>query len=149
MTNFDILYDQFLSSLSSESWATLSDEEIKEELFNLTVKAIGSFRFPRVPLTYRWNEDEQKHYFDNEITQREINVLLALMKVAWIDYQISREERFQNQYYDASVRTFSQANLLAQLNRMSENYRKEAKDSQYDYSRVNERGRPKLGDFNQ
>ena len=71
------------------------------------------------------------------------------MKVAWIDYQISREERFQNQYYDASVRTFSQANLLAQLNRMSENYRKEAKDSQYDYSRVNERGRPKLGDFNQ
>lgn len=149
MTSFDTLYDQFLSSLSSESWATLSDEEIKEELFNLTVKAIGSFRFPRVPLTYLWNEDEQKHYFDNEITQREINVLLALMKVAWIDYQISREERFQNQYYDASVRTFSQANLLAQLNRMSENYRKEAKDTQYDYSRVNGRGRPKLGDFNQ
>jgi hypothetical protein len=70
------------------------------------------------------------------------------MKVAWIEFQISKEERFQALYYDDNVKTFSSANVMAQLNRMYENLQAAAKQAQYDYSRVATDGRPRIGDIN-
>lgn len=148
MVSFDILYSQFLSSISSYTLTQLSDSEIQAELFNFAVRAIATFKFPKVALTYTFNDTDDKYYFDNNVTQRELNVILAHMKVTWIEYVISKEERFQNQYYDDSVRTFSAGNLLAQLNRMYENFVEKAKFEEYNYSRVNALGKPRLGDFN-
>jgi len=148
MVSFDILYSQFLSSISSYTLAQLSDSEIQEELFNFAVRAITSFKFPKVALTYTFNETEFQYYFDNNVTQKELNVILSYMKVAWIDYVISKEERFQNQYYDDNVRTFSIGNLLAQLNRLYENLVEKAKNDEYNYGRVNSSGKPRIGDLN-
>jgi hypothetical protein len=152
MVSFETLYNQFLSSVSSYTLAQLSDDEVRSELFNLTERSIATFKFPKMPLTYTPVEDETTgeiiHHFDNDVTQRELNVLLAYMKVAWIDFQISKEEKFRNQYYDDQVRTFSAANMIAQLNRMYENFLARAKEEEYNYGRVNPLGRPSLGDIN-
>lgn len=148
MVSFDKLYSHFLSSISSYTLSQMQDYEIQAELSNLAERAIASFKFPKVPLTYTFNESEQMYYFDNNITQKELNVLLALMKVAWIEFQISKEERFQSLYYDDNVKTFSSANMMAQLNRMYENLSVAAKQAQYDYSRVASDGRPRIGDIN-
>lgn len=148
MVSFDKLYSHFLSSISSYTLSQMQDFEIQAELANLAERAIASFKFPKMPLTYTFNESEQMYYFDNNITQKELNVLLALMKVAWIEFQISKEERFQSLYYDDNVKTFSSANMMAQLNRMYENLSAAAKQAQYDYSRVASDGRPRIGDIN-
>ena len=148
MQSFDKLYSHFLSSISSYTLSQMQDFEIQAELANLAERAIANFKFPKVPLTYTFNVNEQMYYFDNNITQKELNVLLALMKVAWIEFQISKEERFQSLYYDDNVKTFSSANMMAQLNRMYENLQTAAKQAQYDYSRVASDGRPRIGDIN-
>ena len=148
MVSFEILYNQFLSSISSYTLAQMRDDEIQAELFNLAQRAIATFKFPKVDLSYSLNEADYMYYFNNEVTQRELNVILSYMKVEWIAFQISIEERVQNQYYDDNVRTFSAGNLLAQLNRMYENFLAKAKLDEYNYGRVNISGRPRIGDIN-
>lgn len=148
MVSFETLYNQFLSSISSYTLIQLSDFEIQQELFNLAERSIASFKFPKISLVYTFNEDEQIHQFNEDITQKEKNIILAYMKLFWIEYQISKEERFQSQYYDNNVRTFSHANMMAQLNRMQENFSKAAKQAEYDYSRIAIDGKPRVGDIN-
>lgn len=148
MVSFEPLYSQFLSSISSYTLAQLTDDEIQAELFNFAKRAITKFKFPKMELSYRLNETDYLYYFDNMVTQRELNVIISYMKVAWIDFIISKEERFQNQYYDDNVRTFSMGNILAQLNRLYENLIAAAKDEEYNYGRVNALGKPRIGDLN-
>ena len=148
MVSFDILYSQFLSSISSYSLAKLADDEIQAELFNFANRAIANFKFPKVELTYTLNETDYMYYFDNNVSQRELNVIISHMKVAWIDYVISKEERFQSQYYDDNVKTFSMGNIVAQLNRLYETLLAKAKSDEYDYGRVNKEGKPRIGDLN-
>lgn len=148
MVSFEKLYDQFLSTISSYTLAQLREDEVQAELFNFAINAIAKFKFPKVDLSYTLNEADFMYYFDNEVTQREFNVILAYMKVEWIGFQISIEERMQNQYYDDNVRTFSVGNLLAQLNRMYENFIEKARLEEYNYGRVNASGKPRIGDIN-
>lgn len=145
---FEELYDQFLTSLSSSTLAELTDREVESELFNLAKRAIGAFKFPKIELTYEFDEDEEKHRFTNEVTQRELNVLITLMRLYWIEFLLGEEKRVENLYYDTNVRTFSMGNLLAQLNRMHENAAKAAKRAEYDYGRVNAFKKPSIGDIN-
>lgn len=148
MVSFGTLYSQFLSSISSYTLTQLTDNEIQAELFNFAKRAITMFKFPKVALTYTYNEVELIYYFDNNVTQKELNVILSYMKVAWIEYILSKEERFKTQYYDDNVRTFSVGNLLAQLNRLYENLLQKAKDEEYNYGRVAADGMPRVGDIN-
>ena len=151
MTQFAVLYDQFLSTVSDTNLSKLTDEEIKAELYNLAIKAIARFKFPQIKLLYTSTVvgDVVTTTFTNDVTQRELNVLLAHMKVSWIDFQISKTDKYQNLYYDSAVRTFSAGNLLAQLNRLHENFVKDAKAVEYDYGRVDAEGRARVGLFTQ
>lgn len=80
---------------------TITQDELDEELYNIAVRAINTFKFPRIALDYvtfyavrddnddnvlnetdSSNEDAVPHgYFTEEVTSREIEVLLAWMKV--------------------------------------------------------------------
>lgn len=148
MVSFEILYNQFLSSISSYTLSQLSDYEIQAELFNFAERAIANFKFPKVDLSYTLNPSDEIYYFDNNPGQKEFNVLLAYMKLAWVEFNLSKEEKLQTLYYDDNVRTFSAANMLAQLNRMHENFVSAAKQAEYDYSRIAVDGRPRIGDIN-
>jgi hypothetical protein len=148
MVAFELLYSQFLSSISSYTLAQLSDDEIQAELFNFAKRAITNFKFPKIDLSYTFDETTYTYSFDNAVTQKELNVILSYMKVAWIDFIISKEERFQGQYFDDNVRTFSMGNILAQLNRLYENLVAKAEREEYNYGRVNALGKPRIGDLN-
>jgi hypothetical protein len=148
MLSFEKLYDQFLTTVSSYTLTQLTNDDIEAELFNLAERAIGAFKFPKVPLTYDLDISTYVHFFTEDVTQRELNVLLAYMKLFWIEYQISNEQRFLTQYYDDKVKTFSQGNVMAQLNRLHENFMENAKRTEYEYGRVDKDGRPKLGKIN-
>lgn len=137
MKKFSSLYSQALSTLKSNTLANMSDDDIESYLFNLTVRAIASFKFPRVDLDYE--STDEGYAFKEEITQSEINVLLAYMKMYWLEQQMDSEERFENLYYDKDVRTFSRGNMLKALKDRYDLAREQVKRAEYDYSRQRDR----------
>ncbi len=141
MLTFDVIYSQFLTSVpeAGESLAHLTDSELKKELYNLAVPAIANFKFPQVDLNYIDQVDVDglvnNATFENNVTQKEINVILALMRVEWMQSIINRESRFEQYYFDANMRTHSQGAMLTQLNRRMEMLHKEARAAIFNYSR--------------
>ena len=134
MKQFSSLYGQALSTLKSNTLANMTDDDIESYLFNLAVRAIASFKFPRVSLDY---EDTATGYaFKEEVSQKEINVLLAYMKMYWLEQQIDDEQRMENLYYDKDVKTFSRGNMLKALKDRYELAQKQVKKVEYDYSRT-------------
>ncbi len=147
--NFEFVYSQFLRAIKADcTLYNLTPESAEAMLETWLLQSIASFRFPQIPLTYELKTEEETgvmyYAFVEEITQREINVLIALMKCRWIDFQIATGENFENPYYDSTTRTFSQGALLAQNNRLQENYIEAARVAQKDYSRVDSEGQPRL-----
>lgn len=149
MLYFSEIHRQALNTLKSNTYAKMTDEAIQESLDLLLIRAAADFRFPRVPLTYEEVTDEYgftEYVFTENITQNEINVLLALMKMYWIEQQLDNENRFEDVFYDRDVRTYSRANLMKTLNDRYKDAQRDVKTVQYNYSRVKD-NKPTLGDI--
>lgn len=154
------LYPLFLSTLSSCTYVSITNQELQDELDHLALRAIAKFKFPKIGLEYAYDdtvvddtvpliEQHQKgYYFINEVTQKEINVILSWMKVYWIEYQLSKERNYQNLYADKDVKAFSSANLLTGISKAYETFTFAARKDEEDYSRVNKNGKPAIGDIN-
>lgn len=83
----NVIFSQFLLTISDCTLSELGDYDIEFQLNNLTKKALADFKFPQISLEYDYEiiTDEEgnefyKYYFINKITQREVNVVLARMK---------------------------------------------------------------------
>lgn len=95
MSNYwnSCLYPLFLSSLNSCTYVQFTDQELQNELDNFARRAIAKFKFPKVDLSYEYDEEivdikkavierqAKGYYFINDITMREIIVLVSWMKV--------------------------------------------------------------------
>ena len=150
------LFPQFLSTIDSCTIQEYNNTEIQNELNHLAVRSVADFKFPKVSLNYDFDSDtnaetgvEYGYYFTEEITQKEINVLLARMKHYWVEYQISQEKTFSNTYYDKNIRVHSQANIMHNLDKMLKTFRGLADRAEYNYYRVNSENRPRWGDINE
>jgi hypothetical protein len=140
MIYFEDINKQLLNTLNSSTLAGMSDYEVDETLALLMFRAIADFRFPQMALTYQQelnpNLGTKKYYFTNNITQKEINVLLALMKKYWLEQQLDSERNFEMLYYDKDVRTFSRGNIMQQIRTRYEDAKIAAEQAQFDYGRV-------------
>lgn len=171
-----VLYPPFLDTISGEYYSVISDNELRCELYHLACRAIAAFKFPKTPLTYEVNytiheqdvhgedierpftkEDEENGlewddahpYFTNDsITYREIEIVIAWMKVYWVENQISNADNFLDLYTDPNIKTYSRANALGKYRDLLKTFKFEARELENRYSRVNEEGRPALGDIN-
>lgn len=56
---FRDIYNQFLTYLSSCTFADLSDTELENELEKFLLRALADFRFPQVSLEYKTEEVEK------------------------------------------------------------------------------------------
>lgn len=151
MLTFDDIYSQFLTSVPDlgSAYHQLEETELKKELYNLLVPAIANFQFPHVPLDFEVIKSEPTEQFPSmaisgtftyDVTQREINVLLALMRVQWMQTISNRESQYEQYYYDANMRTYSQSAMIAQISKRMEALKKEAKEAIFNYSRMNADG---------
>lgn len=149
MKKFSSFYGQVLNTMKSNTLAKMWDEDIEKYLLDLTLRAIAEFRFPKVSLDYEIIENEhgeEEYAFKNDVTQRELNVLLAIIKKYWLEQQIDSEEHFEDLYYDRDVRTFSRGNMMKSLRERYELAVKQAETAQYNYSRLpDSEGRPAIG----
>lgn len=154
------LYPLFLSTLNSCTLASYTDQELQDELDNLAKRAIAKFKFPKISLEYAYDEsiiDETKpvvervktgYYFINDVTMREIIVIISWMKVYWLEYQLSREKNYENLYADKDVKAFSSGNLISSIEKAYSTMRLAARKDEEDYSRINAQGKPAIGDIN-
>ena len=150
------LYPQFLQTIDSCTLSEFTNFEIQNQLGYLVVRALEDFKFPKVSLSYDFEEelnpDTQApygYYFLNEnIGQREFNVILARMKQYWVEFQISQERLFSNMYYDKDVRLHSPGNTIDKLIKMFTTFRDAADKAEYNYGRVSDTRTPTIGDIN-
>lgn len=148
-TGFSVIHQQVLNTLKSSTLAAMEDYEIEVMLNDMIIRAVGEFRFPKIPLNYSEITDDDStvdYQFIYTLTQREINVILALVKKSWIEQQLDNEANFENTYYDKDVRLHSRGNLVKALQDRYELAKKDAERAQYDYYRVVE-GQPAVKDI--
>lgn len=55
------------------------------------------------------------YYFLNDITDREINVLVSYMVAFFIEWQLDNENNYKNLYADKNVTTYSSGNLISSI----------------------------------
>lgn len=138
MISFDIVYEQFLS-VSSNDFGDLTNEEIKEELYNLTVLSIPRFRFPRISLKYKTFDNSEMPdgkggtYFLEDVTQKEITVIVEYMLSSSTQKQLTAASEENSYYQDANLKLPSVTGRVTQLNRANENQMKKAKRTEEDY----------------
>lgn len=154
------LYPLFLSTLSSCTLASFTDQELQNELDHLALRAVAKFKFPKVDLSFAYDDEvenaklpkiEQRkkgYYFLNNVTIKEIQVILSWMKVFWLEYQLSKEKNYENLYADKDVKAFSSGNLISSIEKAYKTFSTEARKNEEDYSRVSAEGKPAIGDVN-
>ncbi len=122
----------------------------------MALRAVDDFKFPKIALTYGFNAEINPetqvpygYYFVNQdVGQKEINVILARMKMYWVEFQISQERMFENNYYDRDIRLHSQGNVVDKLTKMLQEFTRKAERAEFDYGRVSPFGQPVLGEIN-
>lgn len=164
----DVLYPPFRATIRGEYYGIITQEDIDEECFNLAMRAISAFKFPKISTEYKTfyavrdanNELEEVDledcpdaimhgYFVNDLTYAEIEVLIAWMKVYWCENQLSNADNFDDMYTDANIKTYSRANAVDKNMKLMAEYRSYAQELETRYSRVNDSRKPSMGDINE
>jgi hypothetical protein len=84
-TPLQTVYDAYLGGIEEEEWMIEEDMEILARDWRMLLnKAIFRFRFPRIPLTVTAGTTPQEDYFENTLTNDEIQVLGILLEYFWI-----------------------------------------------------------------
>ena len=163
----DVLYPSFRATIRGSYYGVITEDFIDEECYHLAKRAISAFKFPRISTDYKTfyavrqedgtlKEVDQEEEgaiphgkFINTLTDAEIEVIIAWMKVYWCENQISNADNFDDMYTDENIKTFSRANAVAQNTKLMAEYRNYARDLENRYSRINTERRPSLGDINE
>lgn len=147
---FHIIFDQFLTYTTSCTFAILSDEEILRELEKFLMRAIAEFKFPQVSLEFSYDEENKEYYFiDENFSFKEVNVLIAYMKKYFHEFLYSKEENFQQLYYDSDTKTFSQANMVKQLLDAYKTASDAAEEINRNYLKMDRKYKSRIGSVNE
>lgn len=142
------LFPLFLSSLSSCTLASYTDEELNSELNNFAMRAIARFRFPRVSLKWTTGKDNINVFSDENIGIKEFDVIVAWMKVMWLEYQLSKERNYENLYADKDVKAFSSGALISSIAKALLEMTDMARKVEEFYYRADNDGNATIGDVN-
>ena len=107
MTSFTNIYDAFLAKILEDEWGYWTEEEVREDMYQIMKAALPWFKFPRVDLTM-----VEDVVFLGDLTNAEIQIIASYMKVEWLNRTIMSWETIKPLYEE---RDFSQANLIDKL----------------------------------
>lgn len=155
-TPFSAIYDSFYGRVTDEMYMEMSELDTLEQLQTLLLNAIPRFEFPRFdPFdyeegifaylgTYQGEYSEGLElpvtgwvggFFNAKLTQEEINILSLSMVVEWFTQQLATTENARQIYTGADFKMTSQANHMAKLKVMINEYQKECFHHQRLYKR--------------
>ena len=159
-TSFTIIYDRFLSRVTSDMYMELTELDTLEMLQELLINAIPRFEFPRFDLfnyeegylevgTYKGIESDGKEVpatlwvggaFHNQLNEEEINILSLYMVVEWLGQQLATTENTRLKYSGSDFKFTSQANHMAKIKLLIDTYNKDGFHLQRLYKRRKDDG---------
>lgn len=155
-TPFPIVYDRFLSMITDDMYMELTIVETYSLLEELLLSAITYFEFPRVDLsdiTYSGVIDEKTYQgiesnnqkvkaviynegvFNQPLNLEEINILATYMVFEWVGQQLASVENTRMKYSGSDFKFTSQANHLAKLLVLKQDYERQGFHLQRLYKR--------------
>lgn len=155
-TPFSIIYDSFLTRVTSDMYMEMTELDTLEMLQDLLINAIPRFEFPRFDIfdyepgylmgigTYTGVESDGVEVpatawvggsFNAELTQEEVNILSLSMVVEWLGQQLATTENTRLKYSGSDFKFTSQANHMAKIKVMMDSYRQECFHLQRLYKR--------------
>ena len=130
-TKFASVYNRFLGKITDDMYMELTPEDTIRDLQNLLIDAIPGFEFPRKKLSYTLSVDFEgdgypvpsiegtifidNSYFEEELTDEEVDILAILMMKGWLQRQITSIEVTRMKYSGTDFKMTSQANHLGKL----------------------------------
>lgn len=140
----EVLFPEVLRLIRGERYLVMSDRQIADELITLAKQAVNNFLFPNIALDYDYEEDTEsevfprRYYFVNDLTDRELAIIIAWMEYFWCKLIVSNADNFNNVYFDSNIKAFSPGNMLHNYRTMMYNYRDEARRLESRYYRADE-----------
>lgn len=142
-TPFTLVYDSFLSKITSDMYMELDEIQTFRLLEELLVNALHWFEFPRqnindyelflvtgndfycgvdsgmldVPVYFY-----ESGKFNNELTDEEINIISTYMIVEWLSQQLATVEMVRMKYSSNEFKFTSQANHMQKIMALKKDY---------------------------
>ena len=134
-TQFSEVYDFLLAKTDAKEWAWTEDYELLQSDWKMLLRmAIQDFLFPRISLEFE--EDENgKVFFQNELTDAELQVLATYMKHEWLKRSITNWKNIEMLYHDKDFKISGKASHLNALINLEAVYDEECKKVVNKYSR--------------
>lgn len=163
----NLLYRPMMATIRGSFYGVIDRNELDEELYNIAKRAVNTFKFPRIKTNYTTfkalREEETPEeltifpsddadaiphaVFEEMLSDKEVEVILAWMKVYWIEMLLSNADDFENTYTDSNIKTFSRANLVQQNTQRYKEFLAQAHEIETRYSRVKDYSAT-IGDIN-
>ena len=155
-TSFQCIYDSFLSRVTDDMYLEMTELDTIEQLQSILFNAIPRFKLPRFDIfdyedgyidsseTYKGVESDNIEVplsqwrggcFNSILTIEEINILALAMMVEWFTQQLATTEYTRMKYTGSDFKMSSQANHMAKLRNMIEEYTNQCKSLQDTYKR--------------
>ncbi|EGQ2764216.1 hypothetical protein IO932_002193, partial [Staphylococcus pseudintermedius] len=110
MTEFNLIYDKFLSKITDFSYAQLDKETLEEDLKKKLIQALAYFT---------QLEDKKAEYVDNvfisDLSVLEQEILANIMVINHLDKFIVSEDNMRILLNSKDYKQYSQATLLKEL----------------------------------
>jgi hypothetical protein len=138
-TEYLEIYEAFLSAVTDDRLAELSEEELEEELLPLLKRSIYYLcRIAKVAGFDLHDRDDDNYCFNQKLSDHEIEVLAFAMVVCWTEQQLDSSRLIEQQYYDAGIKTYSPNETMKNLLTLHDDYYKKLKNrlTEYNYKVV-------------
>ncbi len=162
-TPFLVIYNNFLTRVTSEMYMELTELDTFEMLQDLLIASIPRFEFPRFDLfdyeegflgdvgIYKGVESNNLEmpaiawiggFFNTELTIEEINILSLNMVIEWLGQQLSTTENTKMKYSGSDFKFTSQANHMSKIKVLMDSYKQDSFHLQRLYKRrINKNGK--------
>lgn len=119
MTDFSVVYENFLSKITDDMYMELTVEETEEMLVSLLLDALPHFEFPRQNI---FDYDTETMTFSVDLTHEEINIIGTYMVVEWMSQQLASVENTRMKYSGTDFKFTSQANHMSKILTVKKDY---------------------------
>ena len=119
MTDFSVVYENFLSKITDDMYMELTVEETEEMLVSLLLDALPHFEFPRQNI---FDYDTDNMTFSANLTNEEINIIGTYMVVEWMSQQLASVENTRMKYSGTDFKFTSQANHMSKILTVKKDY---------------------------
>lgn len=139
-TSYERIYERFLSKFRSYEIPAMTEDEVREYMYDYLVSAVANFHVCRKDLNDR---DDLLQRFGCDLTDEEIEIISNYMVYEYVDSTYVRVPTLLKVNLSSTdFNAFSPANMLSKLTEMQQRYLKEneARLSRYAWLSAKENG---------